>query len=226
MPYAPRLMSAPLLVAALLLADLSACCPPTPAGPTPAPLQQAFDKGDALAIADALEALIGDGKDTPHDRQLAYNAVNSKEEATAAYAYARAMITGRLVQSKGLTAAFLVREMEVWAQKSRAIDPTFRSGAAARLLGTLYVLAPGSLLKGGDSEKGLEILEKLVKDYPEAPENQLRYAEALIALGDPAPATAPLCVSLAQKARLRKDDQHLLRKLFQDAGSPTCPPAP
>lgn len=219
-------ISAPLLVAALLLAELSACCPPAPAVPSPAPLQQALDDGDALEIADALEALIGDGKDTQHDRQLAYNRVKSEEEPTAAYAYARAAITGRLVQSKGLTAAFLVREAEDWALKSRAIDPTFRSGAAARLLGTLYVLAPGSLLKSGDSEKGLEILERLVKEYPDAPENHLRYAEALIALGDPGPAVDPLCVCLRQKARLKKDDQNLLQKLFQDAGSPTCPPAP
>jgi tetratricopeptide (TPR) repeat protein len=214
-----------LLVAALSLVALVGC-PPTPATPTPSSLQQAFEKGDALAIADALEALIGEKKDTPNDRQLAYHHVALKEEPTAAYAYARAMITGRLVQTKGLMAAFLIREMEDWAQKSRAIDPTFRSGAAARLLGTLYVLAPGSLLRSGDSEKGLEILEKLVKDYPDAPENHLRYAEALIALGDPGPAIAPLCRSNAQKALLKRDDQHLLEKLFQDAGSPACPPAP
>ena len=210
------------LLAALSLAALPGC-PPVPATPTPAPLQQAFDKGDALAIADALEALIGEKNDTGHDRQLAYDQVKSKEEPTAAYAYARAMITGRLVQAKGLTAAFLVREMEAWAEKSRSLDPTFRSGGAARMLGTLYVLAPASLLAHGDSEKGLELLEKVVNDYPDAPENHLRYAEALIALGDPEPATAPLCKALAQKTRLQKDDQHLLQKVFQDAGSPLCP---
>lgn len=215
---------AALLVVVLSLAALSGC--PPPAGPTPPALQDALDKNDALAIADTLEAAIGDGKDSKHDRQLAYDQVKSKEEPTASYAYARAVVTGRLVQAKGLTAAFLVREVEDWAQKSIAIDPKFRDGAATRLLGTLYVLAPASLLKGGDSEKGLEMLEKLVKEYPDAPENHLRHAEALIALGDPAPATEPLCKALAKKASLRKDDQALLQKLFQDAGSPTCPPAP
>jgi tetratricopeptide (TPR) repeat protein len=213
---------APLLFASISIVVLAGC-PSPPPGPTPAPLQHAFERGDALAIADALEALIGDGKDTGHDRQLAYDRVKSKEEPTAAYAYARAMVTGRLVQVKGLTAAFLVREMEDWAQKSRSLDPTFRSGAATRMLGTLYVLAPASLLKGGDSEKGLELLEKLVREHPDAPENHLRLAEALIALGDPAPATEPLCKAQAQKARLQKDDQHLLEKLIQDAGSPACP---
>lgn len=213
------------LLAALALVALSGC-PQTPPTPPPPALQQAFDRGDALAIADALEALIGDGKDSPHDRQLAYDRVRSKEEPTAAYAYARAMVTGRLVQAKGLTAAFLVREMEEWAQKSRTLDPTFRSGAATRMLGTLYVLAPATLLRGGDSEKGLEILEKLVKEYPDAPENHLRHAEALIALGDIDPAVEPLCKAVSQKARLLKDDQHLLEKLLQDAGKPACPPAP
>ena len=61
---------------------------------------------------------------------------------------------------------------------------------------------------------------------PDVIENHLRYAEALIALGDPTPATEALCKCIGQKATLRKDDQHLLEKLVQDAGSPACPPAP
>ena len=205
---------------------LSGCCASQPPPTVAAPLQQAIEHRDALAMADALEGLIADGKDSGRDRQLAYDEVRRKEEPTAEYAYARAMITGRLVQQKGLTAALLVREMEAWAEKSRALDPKFRSGAAARMLGSLYVLAPGSLLAHGDSEKGLEILEQVRKEYPEALENHLRYAEALVALGDPAPATEPLCRCLAEKAKLRKDDQRLLEKLVQDAGSPACPPAP
>lgn len=198
-------------------------CPPAVAVATPAPLQLAFDKGNALEIADTLETLIGDGKDTEQDRQTAYDMVRQKELPTAEYAYARAMVTGRLAQKKGLTAAFLLREMEEWTKKSIALDAAFRDGAATRMLGTLYVLAPASLLSGGDSEKGLEILEALVKKHPNAVENHLRYAEAQIALGDPGPAAESLCHCLAHKASLRKDDQSLLQKLFQDAGSPTCP---
>jgi len=137
------------------------------------------------------------------------------------------MTTGRLVQTKGLAAALLIREMEAWATKSRELDPEFRGGAATRMLGTLYVLAPASLLTHGDSEKGLEILEKLRNEHPESLENHLRYAEALIALGDPGPATTALCKCLAEKARLHKDDQVLLDKLVRDAGAPACPaPSP
>jgi hypothetical protein len=210
----------------LLLLALSGCCGTSgPPPPVPTHLQAAVDKHDALAIADALETLIGDGKDTEADRQLAYDHVKRREEPTAAYAYARAMVAGRLVQTKGLTAALLVREMESWAQKSLALDPTFREGAAVRMLGTLYVLAPASLLANGDSEKGLSMLEGLVKAHPEALENHLRYAEALIALGDPAPATESLCRAVVGKSKLRKDEQSLVDKLVQDAGSPACPPA-
>ena len=210
----------------LFVLVLSGCCGtsgPPPAVPTH--LQAAVDQRDALAIADALESLIGDGKDTKADRELAYDQVARKEEPTAAYAYARAMVAGRLVQTRGLTAALLVREMEAWARKSVELDPTFRQGAARRMLGTLYVLAPASLLRNGDSEKGLSILEELVKAHPEALENHLRYAEALIALGDPAPATESLCRCVARKSQLRKDEQSLVDKLVQDAGSPACPPA-
>lgn len=219
-------MTRTLLRSLPLIALLSGCCASQPPPAVPAPLQVAIDHHDALAVSDALEGLIAEGKDSGRDRQLAYDEVHRKEEPTAAYAFARAMITGRLVQVKGLTAALLVREMEEWAEKSRALDPTFRSGAATRMLGTLYVLAPSSLLAHGDSEKGLDILEKLRKEYPDVIENHLRYAEALIALGDPTPATEALCKCIGQKATLRKDDQHLLEKLVQDAGSPACPPAP
>ena len=210
----------------LFLLALSGCCGTSGPPPlVPTHLQAAVDKHDAVAIADALETLIGDGKDTEADRQLAYDHVKEREEPTAAYAYARAMVAGRLVQTKGLTAALLVREMESWAQKSLALDPTFREGAAVRMLGTLYVLAPASLLANGDSEKGLSMLESLVKAHPEILENHLRYAEALIALGDPGPATESLCRAVVGKSKLRKDERSLVDKLVQDAGSPACPPA-
>lgn len=214
------------VAATLLLFALSGCCgAPGPVLPVPTPLQAAFDQHDALAIADALEGLIADGKDTERDRQLAYEHVTKKEEPTAAYAFARATVAGRLVQTRGLTAAFLVREMEAWAQKSVQLDPDFRQGAGLRMLGTLYVLAPASLLRNGDSEKGLALLEGLVKARPDTIVNHLRYAEALIALGDPEPATESLCRCVARKAELRKDEQSLVDKLVQDAGAPACPGA-
>lgn len=189
-------------------------------------MAEIVQQGDALAISDALEALVADGKDSPADRELALNAVRAREQSTAAYAFARAAITGRVVQSRGLTGAALVSEVEKWALLSKKLDPSFREGAAARLLGTLYVMAPAGWLEHGDSEQGLELLEGLVKAHPEKLENHLRLAEAYIALGDTAPATPYLCRVRARRAELRRDDQQLLDHLFADAGHPTCPTAP
>lgn len=206
------------------LAVASVGCGVTTAGPLHATLETVAKGHDAAALADALEALIAEGKDTTRDREFAYDAaVRAPEEPTAAYAFARGAIVGRLVQARGMLGAGMVRDVERWAQKSRRLDPAFRDGAATRMLGTLYVLAPSAWLDHGDSEQGLELLEGLVKAYPKAPENALRLAEAYLALGDPAPATPHLCRCLAAKAALRRDDQSLLDHLLQDAGRPTCP---
>jgi hypothetical protein len=209
----------------LALASLTtACCFVPASGPPQASLADVAVKGDALAISDALERLVAEGKDTPSDREFALKAIRARPEETAAYAFARAAVTGRVVQSRGFGGMGLAREVEHWAETSRKLDPAFRNGAATRMLGTLYVLAPSSLVDHGDSEQGLELLEGLVKTYPNSPENRLRLAEAYISLGDPGPATSYLCRCQAQKAELRRDDQLLLEHLFADAGHPQCPP--
>ena len=208
---------------ALAIASLTtACCVPA-SGPPQASLAEVAAKGDGLAISDALERLVAEGKDTPSDREYALKALRARPESTAAYAFARAAVTGRVVQTRGFGGMGLAREVEHWAEVSRKLDPGFRNGAAARMLGTLYVMAPSSLVEHGDSEQGLELLEGLVKAYPDTLENRLRLAEAYIALGDPGPATPYLCRCLAGKAQLRRDDQQLLDHLFADAGHPQCP---
>jgi thioredoxin-like negative regulator of GroEL len=212
-----------LLVVATL--GLTACFggPPPPVNSA---LAAAAQKLDALALSDALEELIASGQATKADRQFAYDAIRAHVEDTAAYNFARAAVTGRIVQQKGLLAAGLVGDVERYARRSRELDPNFRDGAATRMLGTLYVLAPSALLRHGDSEAGLELLEGLVKSRPDILENHLRVAEAYLALGDPAPATPHLCKCIANKAKLRRDDQALLAKLLEDAGNLACPPQP
>jgi hypothetical protein len=193
------------------------------AGISPA-LVAAYDKQDALAVADALEDLIAEGNDRAEDRQYAYNIVRAKPLDTAPYTYARAVVTGRLVQQRGLLGADLVGEVEHYARRSRELDPNFRTGAATRMLGTLYVIAPPALLRHGDSETGLELLEKLAQTNPDVIENHLRVGEAYIALGDPDPAKDHLCKCQAEQARMRRDDRVLLAQLMKDAGNPKCPP--
>lgn len=203
---------------ALLLA--SSCV--TSQGTLNPELVEAAQRRDALVTSDTLEALIERGVDSPADREYAYQEIREQEEDSAAYAFARAAVTGRLVQQQGLRGASKVRQVERWALRSRTLDPDFRHGAATRLLGTLYVAAPASFLEHGDSEQGVEMLEQLVQEHPDAVENHLRLAEAYIALGDPEPAAPHLCVCLAQRDALRRDDQQLLDNLLATAGTPEC----
>lgn len=189
-------------------------------------LVRAADGEDPLALFDALEALIAAGRDTPADREYAYAIVQNVQEDTAAAMFARAAVTGRLVQQKGLLAANLIADIERCARRSRELDPSFRDGAATRLLGTLYVIAPAALLAHGDSEQGLVLLEELLREHPEVLENHLRLAEAYITLNDPTPAYPHLCRCLRQKGALRGDEQILLTALIADVGTLPCPATP
>jgi hypothetical protein len=214
-------------VLASVIAILAPACSGASMGVASPEMTAIVGKGDALAISDALEALIAEGKDSRRDRELALDAITAHPENTAAYAFARAAVTGRVVQVRGVfSAANLVREVEHWSEVSRKLDPNFRDGAATRMLGTLYVMAPSSLVEHGTSEDGFELLEGLANRAPNVVENQLRLGEAYVAQGDKASAVPYLCRCLARKAALRHDDQALLDHLFADAGNPQCPGTP
>lgn len=212
-------------VALLALGALPACV--VLRAPTHAELETVAQQGDTLALSDALEALIAQGQDMPADRAYAYSVVRTQEPDTAATAYARATITGRLVQDQGLRAGALISDVERYGLRSRELDPNFRDGAAALLLGKLYVMAPPTFLERGDSETGLALLEEITAAYPDKPENHLRLAEAYLTLHDPEPAGPHLCFCLAHRAALRPDDQQVLEGLLDEAGPLPChPPAP
>ncbi len=181
---------------------------------------------DPLALSDALEALIAQGSATSRDRDYAYRKVRDMDDDTAGAAFGHAAIIGRKVQEQGLRAALLVSDVERYARRSRELDPSFRDGAATRMLGTLYVIAPARLLKHGDSETGLEMLEDLTAAHPEIPENHLRLAEAYITLNDPNPAREHLCISRAHADALRPDDRTLLNALIDSIGALDCSAPP
>src|SRR5436309_7858233 len=105
------------------LALAPACAVRAPAHPE---LATVAAQGDALALADALEALIARGDDAPADREYAYAMVRRHDEDTVTATYARAVVTGRLVQQKGLLAANLVPDIERFARRSRELDPGLR----------------------------------------------------------------------------------------------------
>lgn len=200
-------------VLALVITVTLAGCGPLKGLRVPLPI--GGSQSDCLVISDELEALIEQGADTPAAREAAYDQIRkSRCDATAGAAFGRAAITGRVVQQKGLLAANLVRDVEFYARRSRELDVGFRDFAATRMLATLYVMAPAALLKHGDSESGLEMLEMLVRDHSEVLANHLRLAEAYVSLGDRKSARPELCYCLAQRERFRRDDQLLLAQLF------------
>ncbi len=220
----PRLLLGRLLVGAAL-ALASAGCPPAKLRP-----ELASAATSALALSDALEKLVAEGKDTEEDREAAYEAVKKLPAETAGDAFGRAAIAGRLAEKKGpmsiladdTSPTSLVGEAEQYARLSRKLDPEFRHGAAERMLGTLYVMAPANLPQGGNSEDGIEILEHLVSTHPEVVENQLRLAEGYIALSDKDSAKKPLCIAISKRETLRRDDGALVAKLTKEMPGLDC----
>jgi hypothetical protein len=210
------------IAAAALLAAGSGCVGWR--GPVNPALAAAARRDGPIAVYDALEALIEAGQDTPADREYAYEMVRWNREDTADAAFGRAAVTGRLVQERALRGAHLVAEVERDALRSRALDPNFRDGVATRLLGTLYVAAPATFLAHGDSELGLELLQGLVAERPDLLQNQLRLAEAYLALGDLGPANRPLCRCESSREALRRDERVLLDRLVEQAAPLRCPP--
>ncbi|MBI3784152.1 MAG: hypothetical protein HY270_12215 [Deltaproteobacteria bacterium] len=206
---------------AVCLAVASAGCTVLRSAANPE-LVAASEHGAAIEISDALESLIDKGRDTPADREYAWEAVKARPALTAPDLFARAAVGGRLVQSKGLRGAPLLAEVEEFARQSRTLDPDFRNSAATRLLGTLYVMAPAKFLRHGNSETGIDLLEELTGKGPDVPENQLRLAEAYVSLSDADSARPHLCRCLEHKAALRPDDQHLLTHLIEEIGTPEC----
>jgi|SRR5690349_16975284 len=201
----------------LVLVCCTACGPkPDADGQTKPPEAAARDP---LAIYEALEAKIAEGKDTEQDRSDALAEASSiADDQSAAYAFVRAALAGRVAENRGAKAGKLVTDSEGWALKSIARDPEFRDRAATQLLGSLYVMAPGRLVEHGDSEKGLEMLEKLVESKPDEPRYRLRLAQAYVHLGDDEPAHPHACASLAGRDELRGDEQKLLDALVAELG--------
>lgn len=175
-----------------------------------------------IVVADTLESLVASGRATEADRRYAYHLVHDRPVKTAADAFGRAAIAGRLAQLKGLGARGLVGEIERYARMSRKLDPTFRHGAAQRMLGTLYVMAPARLLEHGDSEEGLTLLEELFEKYPDDVQTRLRLAEAYVALDDYEPAFEHLCFVQQHRDELRPDHRALLDDLVAQVDLPPC----
>lgn len=206
----PRLT---LFVAALASMAALACKPKGTVDPTIAEAP-----ADAWAIHEALEQRIATAGANDAERAAALDKVRTApDDQSAAYAYARASVAGRVAEGRGLKALALLEEMREWSETSIERDAAFMDMAATRMLGTLHVLA-GQHIKGGDSERGLELLESVLDAHPEHAVNHLRVAQGYIVLGDPEPALELLCVAIAKRAELTAEEQKLLDGLIGDVG--------
>ena len=206
----------------MTLGSLAACKPPGPAPSSAPPGAVATDPVEAVDPIGTLRVLEGEieaGRASEDDRKRAYETVKAaSDDGSADYAFARAALAGRLAELRVVKAGKLVTEAETYARLALERDPEYDQGAATRMLGTLYVMAPGRLVEHGDAEEGLGMLEDLVAARPDDPRNHLRVAEAYIALDDPDPAVPFLCFAHAHRDALRKDDQALLDTLSESFG--------
>lgn len=174
---------------------------------------------DPVAVYEALEHDIGEGHDSEQARVDALARVErTADDGTAAYAFVRAALLGRVAELRGADAGKLVTSAEQWARKSLERDPNYRERAATAMLGSLYVMAPGRLLEHGDSEHGLEMLEELVEAAPTRIDLRVRLSQAYLHLGDDDAARPHLCAALAGREQLRGDERKLLDALVGDVG--------
>ena len=180
-------------------------------------LKTAVAHQDATQLADALEQLIEEGRDTRSDREYAHYKIQAWRDGTAAYSFARALIAARLAEQRGVTGLEQVKEAERYALRSISISPTYSEGAARRLLGSLYVMA-GQYTRQGDSEAGLAMLEDLAGQFPDNPRNHLRLAEAYIVLGDVESSIDPLCQTRGGEDSLKGSERDLLIRLVAEVG--------
>jgi hypothetical protein len=91
----------------------------------------------------------------------------------------------------------LVRVIESEALLAAGLDPSVDHGGPDRILGELYLRAPGSPLGPGDQSKSIRHYRRAVAADPGYPGNRIGLAEALLAVGDRDGACAELSAAFA-----------------------------
>jgi tetratricopeptide (TPR) repeat protein len=103
------------------------------------------------------------------------------DDAEAAYLYA--VNLGLFLRARGMMAVGRLSELVARLKVATAM-PALDDGGPLRVLGLLYVKAPGWPIGPGDLEAALEILNRAVRDYPDHPLNHLYLAYALVDAGE------------------------------------------
>jgi tetratricopeptide (TPR) repeat protein len=103
------------------------------------------------------------------------------DDAEAAYLYA--VNLGLFLRARGMMAVGRLSELVARLKVAQAM-PTLDDGGPLRVLGLLYVKAPGWPIGPGDLDAALEILHRAVREYPDHPLNHLYLAYALVDAGE------------------------------------------
>ncbi len=95
--------------------------------------------------------------------------------------YLAAYLTGLVAERAPLRGLALVPVIEREAQRAAELDPGVDRGGPDRMLGELYLRAPGSPFSVGNRDKAVRHYQRAVAAEPAAAENRLGLAEALLA---------------------------------------------
>ncbi len=118
--------------------------------------------------------------DAKRGRELAEKALRLKPESGPAH-YLNAYLAGLEAERQPLHGRALVPVIEREAQAAADLNPDFDRGGPDRMLGELYLRAPGPPISIGDPEKAVAHYRRAVEVAPENTENRLGLAEALLA---------------------------------------------
>ncbi len=116
-------------------------------------------------------------------RDLAQKARTEQPKNPAALLWWTANHGGIARMKKNLWALGALKDIEAALLEMKTLDPKFGYAAAARVLGKIYLEAPGFISIGSSSKAKENILESLKAD-PEFPGNELGYAEWLLEDGE------------------------------------------
>jgi tetratricopeptide (TPR) repeat protein len=108
-------------------------------------------------------------------------AARPADDAEAAYLYA--VNLGLYLRARGMMAVGRLSEL-VAKLKVAGTMPALDDGGPLRVLGLLFVRAPGWPVGPGDLDAALEILLRAVREYPDHPLNHLYLAYALVDAGE------------------------------------------
>ena len=109
------------------------------------------------------------------------HAALSADDAEAAYLYA--VNLGLHLRARGMMAVGRLSELVAKLELAKAM-PALDDGGPLRVLGLLYVKAPGWPVGPGDLDAALELLHRAVREYPEHPLNHIYLAYALVDAGE------------------------------------------